>query len=195
MQHNLEKASLNISPRCISIIFCLLHRTRKMQQQGTDTSLLYMEIKWKKKLWATYHVQQHYHESPGLTGCQLGRMSCEVTTVPVLPQGMDLLYHADSLGKVRDQQRYSHEKDMSMVIQQMTRCEGHGRSGVKLKCTSSSRQFYSPTFLWSIHDSPICVGGIFPWSNPWAGLCNCTGVPWRNKNLVIMVIDNISALM
>lgn len=70
-----------------------------------------------------------------------------MTTVPVLPQGMDLLYRADSLGKVRDQQRYSHEKDMSMVIQQMTRCEGHGRSGVKLKCTSPSRQFYSPTFL------------------------------------------------
>ena len=49
---------------------------------------------------------------------------------------------------------------------------------VMLRSTSPSRYFYSPTFLWSIQDKPIWVGGIFPWSTTWAGLCNCTGVPW-----------------
>lgn len=54
--------------------------------------------------------------------------------------------------------------------------------------TRPSKRVHSPTFLWSIQDSPICEGGIFPWSKTWAGLCNWTGVPWRKNGLVITVI-------
>lgn len=53
----------------------------------------------------------------------------------------------------------------------------------KVKCVSPSQRLYSPTFLWSIHGSPIWVEGILPWSKPWAGLCNCTGVPWRTRTI------------
>lgn len=62
----------------------------KMQKQSTNASLLYME-KEKK---ATHHVHHCHEASPGSTGCQLGRMSCEGTTVPALPRGKDLLYGA-----------------------------------------------------------------------------------------------------
>lgn len=47
----------------------------------------------------------------------------------------------------------------------------------KVKSVSRTQELYSPTFLWSIHCSPIWLEGILPWSKPWAGLCNCTGVP------------------
>lgn len=121
----------------------------------------------RKKKWATHHVQQHFHEAfPELTCCQLGRMSCEGTTVPALPWGKDLLYSANSLGKEWDE-HWDHN-DRNVRRSDM----------VMLRSTSPSRYFYSPTFLWSIQDKPIWVGGIFPWSTTWAGLCNCTGVPW-----------------
>ncbi len=83
------KSESEYFPRCTGIILYRLHRARKKQKQSIITSLLYMETEQRKKRWATHHVQQHYHEaSPGSTGCQLGRTSCEVTTVPALPRGM-----------------------------------------------------------------------------------------------------------
>lgn len=121
----------------------------------------------RKKKWATHHVQQHFHEAfPELTCCQLGRMSCEGTTVLALPWGKDLLYSAKSLGKEWDEHWDRNDKNVRWSDM------------VMLRSTSPSRYFYSPTFLWSIQDKPIWVGGIFPWSTTWAGLCNCTGVPW-----------------
>lgn len=39
-----------------------------------------------------------------------------MTTVLALPQGTDQLYCTDGLDKVREEQRDSNEKDMSMVI-------------------------------------------------------------------------------
>lgn len=51
----------------------------------------------------THHVQQRHHEaSPGSTGSQPGRTSCEGTAAPALPQGKDLLYRESQRGKVRE---------------------------------------------------------------------------------------------
>lgn len=121
--------------------------------------------------------------------CSLGRQVVSLGGRAARGQ-LFLLYHGertscivhDSFGK-----RDGNEKDVSIVMQQIRSDQTSITVVMDIKrleehlnrYTSSSRQCNLPTFLWSIQDNPICVGGIFPWSNPWAGLCNCTGVPWK----------------
>lgn len=52
------------------------------------------------------------------------------------------------------------------------------------RVTSHTRVSNSPIFLWSIQERARDPGaGIFPWSEPWDGLCNCTGVPCNTKHV------------